>query len=95
MAKNNLVKWIIGATSVAAFTGFIGVAKQFDTTKANAATQRKGTYNPQPQQMRIPLNRNFNNQIINLSSDMKTRNMKMGKGKNMGVLSKTTPETLL
>lgn len=42
MAKNNLVKWIIGATSVAAFTGFIGVAKQFDATKANVSTANEG-----------------------------------------------------
>lgn len=38
MAKNNMVKWVIGATSVATFTAFVGVAKQFDSTKTNTAT---------------------------------------------------------
>lgn len=37
MAKNKLTKWIIGASSVAAFTGFIGTVQQFDATKQTAA----------------------------------------------------------
>lgn len=37
MAKNNLVKWIVGASSVLAFTGFIGMAKEFDASQTKAA----------------------------------------------------------
>ncbi len=38
VAKNNLVKWIVGATSVLAFTGFVGLAKEFDSTQQNKAS---------------------------------------------------------
>lgn len=37
MAKHTLTKWAIGLSSVVAFTGFIGLSKQADATKA--ATQ--------------------------------------------------------
>jgi hypothetical protein len=36
MAKNKLTKWIIGAASIAAFTGFIGSINQLDATKQSA-----------------------------------------------------------
>lgn len=42
MAKNNLVKWIIGAGSVAAFTSFVGIANGLDATKTNQASNGDG-----------------------------------------------------
>ncbi|WCN36354.1 hypothetical protein [Aneurinibacillus uraniidurans] len=37
MAKHTLTKWVISLSSVVAFTGFVGLSKQADATKA--ATQ--------------------------------------------------------
>jgi len=37
MAKNKMSKWIIGAASVFAFTGFIGSLNQIDGTKESAS----------------------------------------------------------
>lgn len=36
MAKHTLTKWVIGLSSVVAFTGFVGLSKQADATKAAA-----------------------------------------------------------
>lgn len=38
MANGKLVKWIVGATSVLAFTGFVGMAKDFDSTLQDKAS---------------------------------------------------------
>lgn len=37
MAKNKMTKWIVGAASVFAFTGFIGSINQLDETNPDTA----------------------------------------------------------
>ena len=43
MAKNKLTKWIIGAASIAAFTGFIGSINQLDATQQSASGKTNET----------------------------------------------------
>ena len=38
MAKNKGLKWIVGLSSVAVFTGFVGLSQKYDQSQSNVAT---------------------------------------------------------
>jgi len=51
MAKNKGLKWIVGLSSVAVFTGFVGLSQKYDqsgvaTTTSSQSNENNGSYFP-------------------------------------------------
>lgn len=98
MAKSKLTKWIIGATGVAAFTGFIGGVHQFDTTKQSASAPIVDTLKAETDAVKQEWQAAINNSedddnFSNIGSTQNTSNLNLSGGTTTVPQTVQTPRT--